>query len=260
MIANYHTHTPRCNHADGDERAYIERALEGGLRILGFSDHSPYLFENDFHSVIRMRPELLGDYVEVLTGLREEYRDRIEIRIGLEAEYFPGFFARTMDYLRQYPIEYLLLGQHGLYNGVEGYWSGAPTAEEKLLDQYCGQTMEGLDTGCFLCFAHPDIIHYIGDPKIYDRYMRRLCRKANERGVPLEFNLLGFELGKQYPNPAFWRIAAEEGCRVVLGCDAHRPEDAWLPTLEKKATELLASCGFREITQVIEIGKHFYPS
>ena len=71
---------------------------------------------------------------------------------------------------------------------------------------------------------------------------------------------LKFEKKKKYPNPAFWRIAAEEGCRVVLGCDAHRPEDAWLPTLEKKATELLASCGFREITQVMEIGKHFYPS
>ena len=45
MIANYHTHTPRCNHAEGAERDYIERALEGGFRELGFSDHTPYLFD-----------------------------------------------------------------------------------------------------------------------------------------------------------------------------------------------------------------------
>ena len=33
MIANYHTHTWRCRHADGTEREYVERAIEGGLKI-----------------------------------------------------------------------------------------------------------------------------------------------------------------------------------------------------------------------------------
>lgn len=36
MIANYHTHTWRCRHADGTEREYVERTIEGGLKILGF--------------------------------------------------------------------------------------------------------------------------------------------------------------------------------------------------------------------------------
>ena len=44
MIANYHTHTWRCRYANGTEREYVERAIEGGLKILGFSDHSPYPF------------------------------------------------------------------------------------------------------------------------------------------------------------------------------------------------------------------------
>ena len=37
MIANYHTHTPRCNHAVGSEVEYVENALAQGLKILGFS-------------------------------------------------------------------------------------------------------------------------------------------------------------------------------------------------------------------------------
>ena len=41
MIANYHTHTARCLHAAGAEREYVERALQGGCRVLGFSDHTP---------------------------------------------------------------------------------------------------------------------------------------------------------------------------------------------------------------------------
>ena len=43
MIANYHTHTWRCRHADGTEREYVETAIEAGFKILGFSDHTPQL-------------------------------------------------------------------------------------------------------------------------------------------------------------------------------------------------------------------------
>ena len=257
MIANYHTHTPRCGHADGAERAYLDRALAGGFRVLGFSDHSPYFFEGGDRSRIRMNPEELEGYVAALTELREEYRGRIELRIGLEAEYYPRLFPRLTDYLAQFPIEYLILGQHGLFNEQEGIWTGTPTTEERLLDQYCGQTAEALDTGYFLYFAHPDILHFVGDPAVYDRHMRRLCRKARDLGVPLEFNLLGFWERKQYPNPVFWRIAAEEGCSAVLGCDAHHPEDTWLPELEKKARELLLACGIPEPLERLKIKEHF---
>lgn len=45
MIANYHTHTWRCGHAFGDEREYVENAIVGGLKILGFSDHTPMPYE-----------------------------------------------------------------------------------------------------------------------------------------------------------------------------------------------------------------------
>ena len=31
MIANYHTHTWRCRHADGTEREYVETAIEAGI-------------------------------------------------------------------------------------------------------------------------------------------------------------------------------------------------------------------------------------
>ena len=55
MIANYHTHTWRCRHADGTEREYVERTIEGGLKILGFSDHSPYPFPDGYDSGMRMR-------------------------------------------------------------------------------------------------------------------------------------------------------------------------------------------------------------
>ncbi len=61
MEKNYHTHTPRCGHAWGTEREYVHRALELGMKVLGFSDHTP----QDFYDVgprdrpMRMKPEEL---------------------------------------------------------------------------------------------------------------------------------------------------------------------------------------------------------
>ena len=56
MKHNYHTHTTRCNHAEGEDRAYIENAIQGGLETLGFSDHAPYFFpDTDHYSVFRMK-------------------------------------------------------------------------------------------------------------------------------------------------------------------------------------------------------------
>lgn len=44
MLANYHTHTWRCNHAEAGEEDYVLAAIDQGFRILGFADHTPYFF------------------------------------------------------------------------------------------------------------------------------------------------------------------------------------------------------------------------
>ena len=97
MLANYHTHTVRCGHAVDSERKYIEHAIEQGFEILGFSDHVPQPYPEDFASTIRMSMEELPGYFETLVVLREEYRDRIDIRIGLEVEYYPSLFNELME-------------------------------------------------------------------------------------------------------------------------------------------------------------------
>ena len=84
MIANLHTHTPRCNHAWGTEEEYVQSALEVGLQILGFSDHTPYFFPGEYYSHFRMRPELLEDYVTSVLAVREKYQGQIQIPLGLE--------------------------------------------------------------------------------------------------------------------------------------------------------------------------------
>lgn len=39
---NYHSHTKRCGHAEGEDEAYVQEAIKNGYRYMGFSDHAPY--------------------------------------------------------------------------------------------------------------------------------------------------------------------------------------------------------------------------
>ncbi len=247
MIANFHTHTPRCGHAVGAEQAYIQNALEAGLQILGFSDHAPYLFPGNYYSTFRMKPQELADYVDTVLKLRRAYEGQIEIPLGLEVEYYPKFFPELAKFLQDHGIEYMLLGQHFLYNETEGIGSIGPYADEALLRQYCDQTIEAMHTGLFTYFAHPDLMNFVGDTKIYRHHVRRLCREAKNCGVPLEINLLGYREGRHYPNIRFWEVAAEENCPVILGVDAHQPHNFSHTQSQQAAEAMIARFGLRKL-------------
>lgn len=229
MIANYHTHTWRCKHATGTEREYVERAIEGGLKVLGFSDHTPMPYSDGYISSTKMDINQLEDYVDTVLGLKEEYRKDIEIHLGLEVEYYPKYFEELLKITGQYPIEYFLLAQHFLGNEIGDFFSGTPTDCEGQLARYCQQTQEALETGCFSYFAHPDFLNFTGDIKIYDNYMRKLCNCAKKLDIPLEINFLGIWDKRHYPNLEFWKIAGEVGNKVIFGADAHQAEKVWNP-------------------------------
>ena len=95
---------------------------------------------------------------------------------------------------------------------------------ERYLRQYIKQVSEALSTGEFTCFAHPDIAYFGGSRDVYEREMSKLCAVAKQLDVPLEFNMLGYQNGRSYPDPAFWRVAARTGNKTVLGFDAHSPK------------------------------------
>jgi histidinol-phosphatase (PHP family) len=69
--------------------------------------------------------------------------------------------------------------------------------------------------------------------------MRRLCETAKALSLPFEINFLGVRRGRRYPNPLFWEIAGEIGCKVVFGFDAHLPEHAYDGESLEKVLEIV---------------------
>ena len=250
MIANYHTHSYRCNHASGEDEEYVQSALEAGVEILGFSDHTPYFFPGDHYSRFRMRPELFPDYCQSVNALKADYKGKVEIHLGVEAEYYPNLFPKLLSFLQDSGVEYLLLGQHHIRNEVDGVYSGHVTFHEDVLKTYCYQTMDAMNTGLFTYFAHPDLLHYLGDRAKYQAYMRPVVKEAKNCNVPLEMNLLGIREDRHYPNPAFWELVAEENAPVVLGVDAHDPANFAHSLAEEKALAWLKELGLTPMQTV----------
>lgn len=250
MIANYHTHTWRCMHASGTEREYVEKAIEGGLQILGFSDHTPMPYAGNYVSTVKMKLAQLEDYVNTILGLKAEYRKDIEIHLGLEVEYYPAYFEQLLRMMEPYPMEYFLLGQHFVNNEIGEPFNGQPTSEESRLARYVEQSLEALRTGCFTYFAHPDLLNFTGDPAVYDKWMRKLCEETKKKDIPLEINFLGIWDKRHYPNPVFWKIAGEVGNKVIFGADTHQPEKVWNPAALKKAEEMVKTYGLCRLDTV----------
>lgn len=251
MTANFHTHTMRCNHASGEDREYVEAAIKAGIKVLGFADHTPYVgFDGDYYTYFRMRPELLSDYTESVNSLKKEYKDDIEIYLGLETEYYPELFPEYLEFIKPYGIEYLLFSQHFCDTDQYGTYAARITDKNEG-KRYCDQCIEAMETGLFSCAAHPDLFGFPRDSEEFVDYCRRFCRAAKAADMPLEINLQGLSLGRHYPCREFFAVAAEIGNEVILGRDAHSPDAFFDKETEEKALDMARELGLN-ITEKID--------
>lgn len=250
MIANYHTHTARCRHADGDDREYVEAAINNGIKYLGFSDHAPYPNDSCKPHRMRMMQEEAEGYVKSVLSLRDEYKGQIEIHLGFETEYFPELYDDYKKFISQFPIDYLILGQHFVPKEKGGKYVGAPFTEEEYLKMYVDLCIEGINTGDFTYLAHPDVVYFQGNNDVYLKQMSRLVAVMKEKNIPAEFNLLGFAAYRHYPTNEFFALVKEAELPVILGCDAHTPRHCGHREYAERAIAELRTLGIKPIDTV----------
>lgn len=250
MLTNYHTHTYRCHHADGADREYVETAVKRGFKVLGFSDHSPYIFNDpNYVSGHRMSLAETSEYVGSVRALAKEFGSQIQLLIGYEMEYYPNLFSKSLSFIADHGCDYLILGQH--FIGDEEFYSGR-TGDFQKFDRYISQTIEAMETGVFTYLCHPDLCLYTGDNTLLEKGYLKLCEAAKKMDIPLEFNLYGMADGRHYPNETFFRIAASVGNTIVPGCDAHTPDRIGRPEELIDANAFADKIGFKLTELTVE--------
>lgn len=96
---NFHTHTWRCNHANGSDEEYVLEAIENDFEILGFADHCCWKYDSGFVPWIRMKEQEFPHYKSSIMNLKKKYAKDINIRLGMEAEYFPDKMDWMLDFV-----------------------------------------------------------------------------------------------------------------------------------------------------------------
>jgi len=239
MDYNFHTHTYLCSHADGTPEEYVEAAIKGGIKYMGFSDHAPFRFPDGYQSFYRVPLEKIDEYKNVVFELKEKYKDKIKIFYGFEMEYYPEHFEKMLEIVKNAGAEYLILGQHYIFNE---YPNGIPafrtTDNEEYYNDYLDCVISAIKSGVFTYVAHPDAMIFEDEEK-FEKGSEKICVAAKEHNVPLEINFQGIREGRRYPHDSFWKVAGRVGCPVTFGFDAHQAHAACDKESLPKAMEMV---------------------
>ena len=281
---NLHTHSV---YSDGKSqpREIVEEAVRQGLTTLGFSEHSPLPFDNTFS----VKSADMPCYVAEIAQLKKEFKDRINVYCGLEADYLTGFsepFAVTKE---KYHLDYLIGGVHLVINPAlrpfDELRAQGPLAEQiwfidgpkwevydeglqkfydgdirRAVRRFFEQSNEMIENEPFDIIAHFDKIkmhnrdrYFHEDESWYRKLALETLDLIRQKGLIMEVNTRGIYKKRYngfYPSP--WLM--EEACKMhipaIISADAHHFSEV---TLEfDHAEEALKRAGYRSVVNFKE--------
>lgn len=259
MRIDYHTHHERCGHAAGKLEEYVQRGIQLGLEHLGLSDHMPLLHikPEEYYPGMAMPMDELPRYVEECLRLKERYRDRIQIRVGLEGDYIEGCEPQIEKIISDYPWDYVIGSVHFLgkwditdYRQLHGWEDKDPIV---VYRRYYDAVVKAASTGLYDIMGHLDVIKRFGfkpGPEHAEEAAalesKALAAVAGS-GVAMELNASGLskDCAEMFPGRRMIEEAIRLGIPLTLGSDAHHPDR--LGEHLDQAEGLLKELGIREV-------------
>ena len=217
-----HNHTTRCNHAEGTVNEYIEKAIELGIDIYGFSEHAPM----DFDEKYRLPFCDMHAYTNEILEAKENYRNEIEILLGYEVDYLPGHMD---DRVLNANVDYLIGSVHFIdkwsFDNPEfiGGWKNKNIDE--IWKAYFEATESMVKMSKFDIVGHLDLIKVFKYmPKQDVRILAKNVLKAiKNSGMVMELNAAGLRkpVKEIYPSTQLLEEAYALDIPITFSSDAH---------------------------------------
>lgn len=247
ILYESHMHTPLCRHATGEPEEYAEVAARRGLKGIIVTCHNP--LPDGLAQGSRMYPEQFGEYVDLVARAHDAYAGKVDVRLGLEADYMPGLEPFLEKQLSSQPFHHVLGSVHPhISDYKEKYFSGDVPAYQELYFEHLAMAAE---TGLFDTLAHPDLVKNVFPndwnlQRTLPAILRALDRIA-ATGIAMEINTSGLQkaISEMNPNSTMLHEMQTRGISVVIGADAHVPER--VAANYEDAMDLLETAGYEEI-------------
>ena len=245
-----HVHTPLCRHAEGEPAAYLAAARERGLAGLVFTDHNP--MPPWFDPESRMPEAQLPLYHRLVEAVRAQAPDGFYVGLGLEADFHPGTEAYVRAQLEAYPYDYVIGSVHFIGAWPFDHPDFADEFERRdrleVYADYYALVYAAAESGLFDAIGHLDLPKKFGHlpPEEAWDLVEGVLGAVRDAGLALDVNTAGWRKPARelYPAPEILKRARELGIPVVLGSDAHAPDEVGARFAEAAAR--LSEAGYRE--------------
>ncbi|MBV1758247.1 MAG: histidinol-phosphatase HisJ [Dethiosulfatibacter sp.] len=270
---NYHSHT---NYCDGFCAAedMIKSAIEQGLRYYGVSSHAPLPFDTDWI----MKDSDLDQYIEEILRLKEKYKDKISVLVGLEVDYLPDFEMLTKKDDLISGIDYIIGSVHflgklkdttrwtvdydklELEKGIKESFNGNTKTAIKTYYKLIGDMAETMKPDII---AHLDLIkknnsdNYFFDESEtwYVETVKNCLERISKTSSIIEINTGGVARGYMtefYPSDWILKEVLDMKIPVTISSDSHKSEDVAFGFDD--AVAKLESIGFGKVYCLTENG------
>lgn len=250
-----HVHSPFCPHGCDDKlEKYIEKALEEGLTEITFAEHMPLPLDKDpsprNNSALKI--EDVEPYLNAIKEVKEIYKDKIKINIGLEVDYLEGKEKEIKMLLDKYGpmLDDSILSVHVLKFNNKYYPIGAGAEPlndlmkevggmDKVYDLYFQTMLKSIqcDLGAFKPkrIGHPNLVRkYKKDfpNEIYNIDLLEeiaIAMKKNNYEIDLNTSGIRKEKCKEiYPSGILLELFFKHNVSMILGSDAHSAKEVAL--------------------------------
>lgn len=233
-----------CSHAKNSLEEIVKAYIDWGFPWVGITEHMPpasdaYLYPEEKQEGLDAGAllERFAEYITVCRRLQARYKDRIEIWVGFETEYYTGSLDLTRRLIAQFSPDYVVGSVHHVKEIPFDY---SPERYREAADR-CGG-IDGLYAAYFdqqyemLGILNPRVVGHLDLIRIYDpEYRKRLLRPdiwkkilrnlgwVRQRGLILDFNLRPLSRGEKEPylSAPILKQAIDMGIDVVPGDDSH---------------------------------------
>lgn len=259
ITSDFHMHTAFSTDSETPVRAMIEGAIAKGLKTICITDHRdedyPFYEEMGEHAFLFD----VDAYFCELNALREEYADRIDVRIGIELGLQPHLGKSYRELVNKYPFDFVIGSVH-VVEGTDPYYGEIfhKRSDEDAYRKTFRETLENLkNVETFDVLGHIDYVvrygKYQDKEYSYERFAPELdaiLKVVIEKGKGIELNTAGWKygLGFAHPHPEVLKRYRELGGEIItIGADAHKPEHIAYDF--EKVSGLLRACGFEYYTE-----------
>ena len=253
MLTNFHTHSVFCDGKSTLEEVVLS-AVKKGFSTIGFSGHG----YTDFDLSYCMKD--LDGYIAEINRLKEAYRGKINICLGIEEDAF-----QPVDRSK---FEYILGSSHyfrvdGKYYAIDSSHDCFKECLELFRYDVCAMAENYFTNFCeYIERRKPDIIghfdlitkydeldtpRFFGN-KEYERIAEQAIARAAKSGCVFEVNTGAISRGMRttpYPAVNLLQILKKSDARLILSSDSHHADTIDCHFEETK--QILRDVGFREL-------------